>query len=103
MESPGKVPADTAFCTTHWSVVVAAGRGTSPHADKALAELCQMYWYPLYAYLRRRGNDPTEAEDLTQSFFERLLKKNYLGNVTPGLGRFRSFLLTSLKHFLANE
>src|SRR5262245_5014248 len=103
MLSPGKVPANGAFCTTHWSAVLAARDGSSAHAEKALAELCQTYWYPLYAYVRRRGNDPTEAEDLTQAFFARLLEKNYIGSVTPGVGRFRSFLLTSLKHFLANE
>ncbi len=62
-----------------------------------------MYWYPLYAYVRRRGNSPSEAEDLTQGFFARLLEKNYISDVTPGVGRFRSFLLTSLKHYLANE
>jgi RNA polymerase sigma factor (sigma-70 family) len=100
---PGKVSVDAAFCTTHWSVVVAAGGRSSVEADKALEELCQAYWYPLYAYVRRRGNDPAEAEDLTQAFFERLLEKNFIGSVTPGLGRFRSFLLTCLKHFLANE
>lgn len=75
----------------------------SSQAQQALAELCQTYWYPLYAYIRRRGSSPADAEDLTQGFFERLIAKNYLGDVTPGLGRFRSFLLTALKHYLANE
>lgn len=94
---------DASFRTTHWSAVLNARDPNGPQARQALAELCQTYWYPLYAYIRRRGNNPTEAEDLTQSFFARLLEKNYIGDITPGMGRFRSFLLTSLKHFLANE
>jgi RNA polymerase sigma-70 factor (ECF subfamily) len=68
-----------------------------------LEELCRTYWYPLYAYIRRRGNGPVDAEDLTQAFFARLLAKNFVKDVIPGTGRFRSFLLTALKHFLANE
>src|SRR5262245_35943719 len=103
MPSPEKLPADVQFPTTHWSAVLAAGSESSPQTTAALAELCQAYWYPLYAYIRRRGNNPTDAEDLTQGFFARLLEKNYIGDVTPGVGRFRSFLLASLKHFLANE
>lgn len=103
MPSPQKLPADAEFRTTHWSAVLAARDKSSPQAEAALAELCQTYWYPLYAYIRRRGNDPTEAEDLTQAFFARLIEKHYIGDVTPGVGRFRSFLLASLKHFLANE
>jgi RNA polymerase sigma-70 factor (ECF subfamily) len=83
--------------------VFAAGNRSSSQAEQALAELCRTYWYPLYAYLRRRGNNPTDAEDLTQGFFERLIAKDYLGDITPGMGRFRSFLLTALNHFLANE
>lgn len=90
------------FRTTHWSVVLAARDRTSDEAQAALAALCQTYWYPLYAYVRRRGYEPADAEDLTQGFFERLLAKDYLGDLTPGLGRFRSFLLAALKHFLAN-
>lgn len=103
MSSPDKLSGNAEFRTTHWSAVLAARDNRSPKAEAALAELCQTYWYPLYAYIRRRGHDPHEAEDLTQGFFERLLEKNYIGDVTPGIGRFRSFLLTSLKHFLANE
>jgi len=103
MPSTAKLPANPEFCTTHWSVVLAARENSSSQADRALAELCRTYWYPLYAYVRRRGNNPTEAEDLTQGFFARLLEKNYINHVTPGVGRFRSFLLTSLKHYLANE
>jgi len=103
MSSGEKIPPRAEFCTTHWSAVLAAGDTRSSRAENALAELCRTYWYPLYAYVRRRGNNPTEAEDLTQGFFARLLEKNYLASVTPGVGRFRSFLLASLKHFLANE
>jgi RNA polymerase sigma-70 factor (ECF subfamily) len=103
MLSPDKPPGDAEFRTTHWSAVLAARDKSSAQAQEALAELCQTYWYPLYAYIRRRGNNATEAEDLTQGFFARLLEKNYIGDVTPGIGRFRCFLLASLKHFLANE
>jgi RNA polymerase sigma factor (sigma-70 family) len=103
MPSSEKLAADVQFPTTHWSAVLAARAQGSPQATAALAELCQAYWYPLYAYIRRRGNNPTDAEDLTQGFFARLLEKNYIGDVTPGVGRFRCFLLASLKHFLANE
>jgi DNA-directed RNA polymerase specialized sigma24 family protein len=103
MGSPENIHADAAFCTTHWSVVLAARDNNSSQAETALAELCRTYWYPLYVYTRRRGNNPAEAEDLTQGFFARLLEKNYISNITPGVGRFRSFLLTSLKHYLANE
>ena len=96
-------PGDAAFHTTHWSAVLAAREGHSSRAQEALGELCRIYWYPLYAYIRRRGNGPPEAEDLTQAFFARLLEKDFIGDLTPGTGRFRSFLLTALKHFLANE
>lgn len=103
-ETSGARPSlDASFCTTHWSAVLAARDRDSSQAELALAELCQTYWYPLYAYIRRRGNSPGEAEDLTQGFFERLVQKHYLGDLKPGSGRFRSFLLTALKHFLANE
>lgn len=94
---------DATFRTTHWTAVLTARDKTSSQAEQALAELCQTYWYPLYAYIRRRGSNPLEAEDLTQGFFERLLEKHYLNGLTPGMGRFRSFLLTALQHFLANE
>lgn len=93
--------------TTRWSVVLAAGREPSANAGtaarEALAVLCQTYWYPLYAYVRRRGHDPDDARDLTQSFFLRLLDKNAIAGADPQRGRFRSFLLTALKNFLANE
>jgi RNA polymerase sigma-70 factor (ECF subfamily) len=91
------------FLTTHWSVVAAAGRNDTTRAHDALARLCQTYWHPLYAYVRRLGNSPHDAQDLTQEFFARLLAKNYLANADESRGRFRSFLLASLKHFLVNE
>jgi RNA polymerase sigma-70 factor (ECF subfamily) len=84
-------------------MVLTARQGESPQAARALEELCRTYWYPLYAYVRRRGYDAHEAEDLTQEFFARLLAKNYLADVHREKGKFRSFLLASLKHFLANE
>jgi RNA polymerase sigma-70 factor (ECF subfamily) len=92
-----------AFTTTHWTVVLTAGQAESPHADSALESLCRSYWYPLYAFIRRRGHEAHEAQDLTQEFFARLLQKDYLRDVDPKKGRFRSFLLAALEHFLANE
>jgi len=91
------------FATTHWSLVLAAGHGSRPDAATALATLCETYWYPLYYYVRRRGCRAEEAQDLTQEFFARLLEKGYLKVADPERGRFRSFLLASLNHFLANE
>ncbi|MGE3309756.1 MAG: RNA polymerase sigma factor [Limisphaerales bacterium] len=91
------------FATTHWSLVLGAGQSGSPEADRALAELCRVYWYPLYAYVRRFGHGPQTAEDLTQEFFAKLLEKNYLGTADRQRGKFRWFLLTAFKCFLANE
>ena len=91
------------FATTRWSLVLAAGNPSSPQSAAALAALCETYWYPLYAYVRRRGHDADDAQDLTQTFFARLLEKNDLAAARRERGKFRSFLLTSLKHFLANE
>jgi RNA polymerase sigma factor (sigma-70 family) len=92
------------FGQTHWSVVLsAAGRQNPGQAAESLEKLCAIYWRPLYAYLRRQGESPPDAEDLTQEFFLRLLKKDYLKAVDQGKGRFRSFLLAALKHFLSNE
>src|SRR5258708_1681604 len=91
------------FATTHWTVVLAAGRSDSVPAREALSKLCQTYWYPLYAYIRRQGYSAHDGQDLTQEFFARLLEKNYLGDVDRAKGKFRSFLLAALKHFLANE
>jgi RNA polymerase sigma factor (sigma-70 family) len=91
------------FATTHWTVVLAAGKRSTPQSDHALEELCHTYWFPLYAYVRRRGHTKEDAEDLTQAFFARFLEKNYLGLLDSEKGKFRAFLLASLKHFLANE
>ncbi len=91
------------FATTHWSVVLAAGDSSSPQHREALSTLCQKYWFPLYSYLRRHGYAGHQAEDCTQAFFARMLEKKYLRQVGPKPGKFRSFLLTALKHFLANE
>jgi len=91
------------FATTHWTVVLAAGRTGSPQADVALEQLCRTYWYPLYAYVRRHGHSREDAEDLTQGFFARLLEKNYLEGISNDKGKFRSFLLVALKRFMANE
>jgi RNA polymerase sigma-70 factor (ECF subfamily) len=91
------------FTTTHWSVVLAAGQHSSPAAQLAMEQLCRVYWYPLYAHVRRRGHDHHTAQDLTQEFFARLLDKQWLNSVAPEKGRFRTFLLVALDHFLANE
>ncbi|MBI3417971.1 MAG: sigma-70 family RNA polymerase sigma factor [Verrucomicrobia bacterium] len=91
------------FATTHWSVVLTAGEASTPHAREALEKLCRLYWYPLYAYVRRQGRGPEEAEDLTQEFFTRLIAKNYLSAVDRRKGKFRSFLLAALEHFLAKQ
>jgi len=91
------------FATTHWSVVLAAKADDTPQASQAMGNLCRTYWPPLYAYIRREGHDATEAEDLTQEFFARLLEKDFLGHLHHQRGKFRSFLLTFLKHFLAEQ
>lgn len=99
---PGPHPG-ALFMNTRWSVVLAAGRSDTTRARKALAHLCSAYWYPLYAYVRRRGHSKPDAQDLTQGFFAHLLETDLLGGADPQRGRFRSFLLTSLKHYLINE
>jgi RNA polymerase sigma factor (sigma-70 family) len=91
------------FATTRWSVVLTAGRSDTTHGQDALAQLCHSYWYPLYAYVRRQGHSSHDAQDLTQEFFARFLAKRFLDDVDRDRGRFRSFLLAALKHFLANE
>ncbi len=91
------------FATTHWSVVQLAGRHDTPRAQQALSALCESYWYPLYAYVRRQGHSSHDAQDLTQEFFARLLEINSLASLSADRGRFRAWLLASLKHFLANE
>ena len=92
-----------AFVTTHWSVVVTAGRSDTPRAQAALEKLCQTYWYPLYAFVRRRGHSVEDAQDSTQEFFSRLLAGNWVGDADRAKGRFRTFLLTALNRFMANE
>jgi len=91
------------FPTTRWTLVLAAGDPQRKEAQSALVSLCESYWYPLYAYLRRRGYAADRAQDLTQEFFVRLLEGRYLDRADPEKGRFRSFLLTSLKFFVADE
>lgn len=91
------------FATTHWSVVLAARGGRDEESRLALATLCGNYWYPLYAYLRRRGYDSSDAQDLTQGFFARLLEKDGLQSVDPERGRFRAYLLAAIKHYASNE
>ena len=102
-ESPSTSTPGDIFATTHWTVVLAAGKRHTPQSNGALEELCQTYWFPLYAYVRRRGHPKADAEDLTQTFFAKLLKKNFLANLDGEKGKFRAFLLAALKHFLANE
>jgi RNA polymerase sigma-70 factor (ECF subfamily) len=101
--SSAPVGPQAAFCTTHWSVVLAVRKADSPQAREALARLCQTYWYPLYAYVRRRGYPAHDAQDLTQTFFERLLGRESLATATPARGKFRTFMLTSMQYFLASE
>lgn len=96
-------PGNAQFTTTHWSVVLAAGQADSPDAQPALEQLCRTYWYPLYAYLRRDGRSPEDAQDAVQSFLAHLLQNHRLARAHPDRGRFRSFLLVSLRHFLADE
>jgi RNA polymerase sigma-70 factor (ECF subfamily) len=95
--------AAAAFCTTHWSVVMLAGQAGAPDAQSALEALCRAYWPPVYAFVRRRGHAPHEAEDLTQGFFERMLAGSYLSAADREKGRFRTFLITMLTRYLANE
>jgi DNA-directed RNA polymerase specialized sigma24 family protein len=102
VDSPGPGGSPT-FATTRWSAVIEAGQADSPRAAEALEALCQTYWYPLYAYVRRNGHRPEDAQDLTQEFFARLLAKGWLADADRTRGRFRTFLLTALKRFLANE
>lgn len=100
---PTEPPHPARFATTRWSLVLQAGRGQDTDAHAALSRLCGTYWFPLYAYVRRRGFGPHDAQDLTQAFFARLLAQRTLGRADPARGRFRTFLLTALAHFLADE
>lgn len=101
--SPPDSPQRSLFVTTHWSTVLRAGQSDTTHAREALEKLCRTYWYPIYACVRRRGHSPEDGQDLTQSFFLRLLEQQSLANANPELGRFRSFLLGALNHFLIDE
>ena len=100
---PGYPPPSHQFPKTRWSVVAAAADGSVDVAAEALEELCRTYWFPLYAYIRRRGHPPSDAEDLTQGFFASFLRQGKLHRVDRDRGRFRSYLITCLKHFLANQ
>ncbi len=91
------------FTTTHWSVVLAAGQRASPNSRRALATLCERYWFPLYAYVRRSGFSSHDAEEMTQEFLAQLIEKDYLRDVDRQRGKFRSFLLAALKHFLSKQ
>jgi RNA polymerase sigma-70 factor (ECF subfamily) len=102
VSTPPKRP-DGWFPTTRWTAVLTAADGGALRHGEALEELCRAYWFPLYAFARREGHGPHEAQDVTQEFFSRLLARNYLQMADPSRGRFRSFLLASFKHMLANE
>ena len=96
-------PNDAPFGETRWTLVLTAADRDSPTAEEALAKLCEDYWRPLYAFLRRRGYKTEDAEDLVQTFIELLLKKNFLEQADRSRGRFRTFLLSALGHFLSNQ
>lgn len=102
-QTPSDRPPPARFPTTQWSQVISAGDPDASLAKESLAELCNAYWYPLYAYIRRRGYDAEHAKDLTQDFFARALEKGLLAEADPARGRFRSFLRTVCAHFLANR
>ncbi|HEY1490278.1 MAG TPA: sigma-70 family RNA polymerase sigma factor [Verrucomicrobiae bacterium] len=102
-DSVNDAPRNPAFVTTRWSLVLSAGDQKSPQSAAALEKLCRAYWYPLYAFVRRRGQPPEDARDLTQEFFARLLERNWIGRAEVRKGRFRSFLLSAMNHFLADE
>ena len=103
LDGPSQQTLPRWFATTHWSVVLAAKQDDASGATVALEKLCRTYWYPLYAFLRREGRTPHDAQDLTQEFFARLLQGKFLENVGPQKGKFRSFLLAALKNFLCDE
>ncbi len=104
LESRNACPSERGvFSTTHWSVVLAAGQRESVRSAEALEFLCRQYWPPVYAFIRRRGHQPDDAQDLTQEFFARLLEKNFVASADAAKGRFRTFLLTAVTRFLVNE
>src|SRR4051812_30697362 len=98
---PSESAADCRFPSTHWSLIAAAGRSSSQGTQAALADLCQRYWYPVYAFIRRRGKNADDARDLTQSFFVALLEKDFVAAADPERGRFRSFLLTAVSRHMS--
>jgi RNA polymerase sigma-70 factor (ECF subfamily) len=103
-ESSGPITSNKRdFATTQWSIVLAAGKPDDSNAQVALGQLCELYWYPLYAYVRRRVENVDDAQDLTQAFFAHLLDKGAVAHADRSRGRFRAFLLTAVKNFLANE
>jgi RNA polymerase sigma-70 factor (ECF subfamily) len=103
-KSPGDPPGGThVFATTHWSLVLAAREGDASGATEALEKLCRTYWYPLYAFVRRQGHSPEDAQDSTQAFFAHLLARDFLRGLSKENGRFRTFLLTSLRNFLSDQ
>src|SRR5437867_4041273 len=101
-EQPSDVVPVGCFHTTHWTEVLAAGAENSLEASEALARLCQTYWLPIYAFIRKRGHDPDQAQDLTQEFFAGFLEKRHVAQAVRARGRFRSFLMTSVENFLHN-
>lgn len=104
IDRPAGAPAGRGrFATTQWSLVLAAGVRDSPAAEEALAKLCALYWYPVFAFVRRQSRSAEEAEDFTQGFFARLIEKEDIADVDRDRGRFRTFLLTACQHFLLNE
>lgn len=105
MEEGGRLPVggDPRFLTTQWSMVLRAGDSEDPGFQEALADLCERYWYPIYAFVRRRGIRPEDAQDLVQGFFSQLLERGTLKAADPHRGRFRSFILTAVKFHLSDE
>src|SRR6516225_5151452 len=101
--TPDERPAGSVFNTTHWSVVLAAGEAGTERAVEALARLCQTYWFPVYAFIRKRGHSPEQAQDFTQEFFAVFLEKNYVAKAARDRGRFRAFLMSSVENFLHNQ
>ena len=102
-EPKSNSPGNATFAKTRWSLVLEAGRRSSADSRQALESLCELYWYPLYGYARRRVANRAEAEDLTQGFFAELIEKNYVAAATPDRGRFRAFLLTAFRNFLSKQ
>ena len=102
-ESGSGTRAAVQFTTTHWSVVLAAGASASPDSKAALEQLCRAYWLPLYAFIRRKGYSPEDAQDLTQSFFADFLARHAVDRADPNRGRFRTFLLACTQNFLSHE